>query len=108
MTQLQPLNLIDQALVALQSGDFVTARDRMSAYGNHHTRELKHYLIEGLAILAMADWTAARSLFQQATDVFPDQAQLWFNRGLAEENLNLPVEAEASYLKSLQLKQDQG
>src|SRR5580704_18188413 len=80
----------------------------MESYAAHHRREFQHYLIEGLATLALADWTAADDLFHKATADFPDHAQLWFNRGLSEENLGRLDAAAASYRRSLDLKPDQG
>lgn len=97
-----------EALNALRAADFLLARTKMREFAAHHSFEPQHYLIEGLATLAMSDWAAALVIFQKATDQFSDHAQFWFNRGLAEENLNLLEDAEASYQRSLAIKELQG
>lgn len=99
---------VTQALLALQKGNFSEARDHIRSHTSVHPPEAQHYLIEGLASLALADWPAAGDIFEKATDAFPNNAQFWFNRGLAEENLDKLTEAEASYQKSLSLKPEQG
>lgn len=101
-------DLVDQALLALKKGDFATARAKIHTFAIAHPREAQHFLIEGLAMLAMADWPEADKLFREATEAFPGNAQFWFNRALAEENLGKLVEAETSYQQSLKLKPDQG
>ena len=103
-----PHDLVAQALRSLRHGYFADARSYIQTYAADHKREAQHYLIEGLAMLATADWLAARDLFRQACADFPDQAQFWFNRGLAEENLEQLDEATASYQRSISLKPDYG
>ncbi len=71
-------------------------------------REEKHFLIEGLATLAQADWVDAAELFRNATEQFPSNPQLWFNRALADENLGYFDKSIESYQRSLTLKPEQG
>lgn len=103
-----PHDLVAQALRSLRHGYFADARSYIQTYAADHKREEQHYLIEGLAMLATADWLAARDLFLQACTDFPDHAQFWFNRGLAEENLDQLNEAIASYQRCLTLKPELG
>lgn len=101
-------DLVTLALIALQNGKFADAREHIQIYADGNKREPQHYLIEGLASLALADWHAAGQVFQNATDEFPDNPQFWFNRGLAEENLGKLPDAETSFQRSLSLKPEQG
>jgi tetratricopeptide (TPR) repeat protein len=102
-----PGDPVTQALLALKKGDFAAARSLIRASAPR-PRDTRHFLIEGLATLAMADWPDADAVFRAATEAFPGNAQFWFNRGLAEENLGRPDDAEASYQRSLGLKPGQG
>ena len=99
---------VTEALDALRRGDFAAARSLIRDNITGQRREVQHYLIEGLASLAMADWSAARDVFRAACEAFPTHPPFWFNRALAEENLGLLDEAEASYHRTLDLKPDQG
>ena len=66
-------------------------------------------LIKGLSEIALKDWGAAAETFQgEAVEFFPHQPQLWFNLGVAQENLGLIEEAAESFEHSLDLKPDQG
>lgn len=106
---LEPPDFVTKSLLALRQGKFTEAREHIRTHkAPGQPREAQHYLIEGLASLALADWTAALEIFSAATEVFPDNPQFWFNRGLAEENLRQLAEAETSYQRSLSLKPDQG
>jgi len=90
-------DLVARALAALRQRDFATARDLIGIYASDNTLEIQHYLIKGLAEIAMKDWSAAAVTFHDATMAFPHQAQLWANRGLAEENLGQTDDAARSY-----------
>ncbi|MGB9151863.1 MAG: tetratricopeptide repeat protein [Alphaproteobacteria bacterium] len=77
---------IQKALEALKRKDFAAARDLM-AREKIAAFTLQHFLIKGLAELALEDWKAAQETFAAATARFPDHALFWLNRGIAEENL---------------------
>ncbi len=100
-------DLVARALTALRHKNYAAAREFITAYGENAPFELQHYLIEGLAELALEDWTAAQETFTEAIQDFPHQPQLWFNLGIAQENLGALDDAEDSYRHSLDLKSDQ-
>jgi Flp pilus assembly protein TadD len=100
-------DLVVQALTALRQKNFPAARDYVAAYANENPLEFQHYLIKGLAEIALADWQAASETFDEATRIFPHQSQLWLNLGVAYENLGLFDEAAESYEHSLDLKAEQ-
>jgi tetratricopeptide (TPR) repeat protein len=100
-------HLVAEALTALKNRDFRGARAHIAAYGRDHMFELRHYMIQGLAEMALADWQDAVITFTDAARQFPDQAQLWFNLGVAQENLRDYAGAAASYERSLARKADQ-
>lgn len=79
---------LQDAINALKRKDFVSARE-IIASENAATYGLQHYLILGLAELALQDWQAALKTFAEATKRFPNHAPFWFNRAIAEENLKL-------------------
>jgi len=100
-------DLVVQALSALRQKNFTAARDCVAAYANDNPLEFQHYLIKGLAEIALGDWQAARDTFEEAVQNFPHQPQLWLNLGIAAENLDLADEAIESYEHSLDLKAEQ-
>ena len=51
---------------------------------------------------------AALATFEEAARLFPHQPQLWFNLGVAQENLGLVEDAVESFEHSLDLNPDQG
>ncbi|MDR3450554.1 MAG: tetratricopeptide repeat protein [Alphaproteobacteria bacterium] len=92
----------EKALEALKNRDFAAARELMrqeSAAGFGQ----QHFLIKGLAELAMKDWEAAWGTFTTATSRFPDYTLFWLNRGVAEENLGMVDAAIASHENCLKL-----
>jgi Flp pilus assembly protein TadD len=99
--------LVAQAIAALKKEDFVSAREFITKYARAHPLELQHYLIQGLAEMALADWNAALATFDLATGQFPREAQLWFNLGVTQENLGEIKNAVIAYEQSLELKPDQ-
>jgi Flp pilus assembly protein TadD len=101
-------DLVITALSALRKKEYAVARNAMATYAQSNTLEFQHYMIKGLAELALENWNDAYRTFSLATDMFPHQPQLWFNRGLAEENLGHLDDAIKSFQQSLDLKRDQG
>ncbi len=79
----------------------------MREFAADHVLELQHYLILGLSEIALQDYFAARDTFEDASQAFPHQAQIWFNLGIAQENIGALDEAAASYEKSLGLHAEQ-
>jgi Flp pilus assembly protein TadD len=102
-----PEQLVSEALAALKVRDFAKARACIVAYGRANMFELRHYLIQGLAEMALDDWKDAAATFGAAAARFPDQPQLWFNLGVAQENLRDFPGAASSYEHSLIYKPDQ-
>ncbi len=100
-------DLVVTALNALRNRDFVAARNSISAFAEDNPLELQHYLIRGLSDIALKDWEAASDTFHEATVTFPHQPQLWYNLGIAQENLGLLDDATASYEYSLDLNPEQ-
>jgi len=101
MTRDEATAAIDAAIAALKRKDYVAARQAIKNYAAKHALDSRHYLIKGLAELALEEWGEAAKTFAAATQTFPQQAQLWFNLGVAQENLGLLDVATASYEASL-------
>ncbi|HEU0117076.1 MAG TPA: tetratricopeptide repeat protein [Alphaproteobacteria bacterium] len=101
-------DLVAQALAALRQKDFAGARAAMTAFATENQLEFQHYLIKGLAEIALQDWMAARDTFTEASEIFPHQPQVWLNLGVAEENLGDLDDAAESLEQSLDLKAEQG
>ncbi|MDP9128148.1 MAG: tetratricopeptide repeat protein [Pseudomonadota bacterium] len=101
-------DLVARALTALRNRDFMAARNSIAAYARDNQLEFQHYLIMGLSDLALEDWQAAAATFEEAAALFPHQPQLWFNLGVAQENLGRFAEAIESFEHSLDLKAEQG
>lgn len=99
---------VARALSSLRNRDFIGARNAIMAFADTNTLEFQHYLIRGLSDLALLDWPAALATFEEAVELFPHQPQLWFNLGVAQENLGLLGDAAESYEHSLDLKPNQG
>ncbi|MDE1901230.1 MAG: tetratricopeptide repeat protein [Alphaproteobacteria bacterium] len=97
---------VTAAFEALKRKDFAAARDAMAGE-DMGGFAVPHFLIKGLAELALSDWAAARATFAAATAVFPDEALLWLNRGIAEENMGLTDAAIASQQKCVGIDPDQ-
>jgi Flp pilus assembly protein TadD len=97
-----------KALDALRRKDFATARDHIAAYAHDNALEFQHYLIKGLAELALLEYQSAHDTFAEASYFFPHQAQIWFNLGVAQENLGLIDEAADSFEHSLAINPNQG
>jgi Flp pilus assembly protein TadD len=96
--------LVAKALAALREEDFVAARDFMADFGRLNSLEFQHYLIRGLAETALKDWPSARETFLAAAKSYPDKSQLWFNLGIAQENLGQLAEAATSFEHSLAMQ----
>jgi hypothetical protein len=77
-------DLVANALAALRQRDFPRAREFISLYGQENAFELQHYLIKGLAELALENWQAAFDTFSEASELFPHQPQIWLNLGIAQ------------------------
>src|ERR1700722_17583773 len=99
-------DLVSQALAALRQKDFAAVRDCMRSYAADHNMELQHYLIKGLAELALQDWNEAKATFEEATELFPYQPQVWLNLGTALENCSEFDRAAEAYEHCLELKAD--
>lgn len=97
---------VTQALDALKNDRFSEALEHMQAYGRKNTYELRHFLIRGLAELALKNWPSAAATFSEAVEKYPNQPQLWFNLGVAEENLKQFPQAAQSLERCLRLKSD--
>ena len=97
---------IAQALAALRQKDFVAARDFVRGYAQEHPLEFRHYLIKGLAELALKEWSAAASTFDETVRNFPHQSQAWFNLGTALENMGEIDRAIDAYEQCLARKPD--
>lgn len=97
-------DLVAKALTALRQKDFLTAQGAIALYAQENSLELQHFLIKGLAELALKNWAAAENTFTEATQAFPHQAQLWFNLGVAQENLRKVDEAAESLEHCLELQ----
>ncbi len=93
---------VSEALNAIKRKDFAAARDLM-AREDISTFTVQHFLIKGLAEMALEDWPGVWATFKEATRRFPDYALFWFNRGLAEENLKLIDDAIISQERCLAL-----
>ncbi|MDR3425420.1 MAG: tetratricopeptide repeat protein [Alphaproteobacteria bacterium] len=91
-----------KAVEALKRRDFPAARD-IIARASAATYGVNHFLVRGLAELALKEWDAALATFAAATKRFPDNALFWLNRGIAEENLFLLEAAIASQERCLTL-----
>ena len=100
-------NYVVQAIAALQSGNFIAARDFMRNRRSSSI-EVRDYLIRGLAELSLKDWLAAKATFAEACQHFPNEAQLLFNLGTAQENLGDLRNAVTSFERSLRARPDQG
>lgn len=99
--------LISRALAALKQQNFAEARDCVAAFGRKHPLELQHYLIAGLAEMALGEWGPASLTFAAALEKHPKEAQLWANLGLAQENLGDYRHAASCYEQSLALQPGQ-
>lgn len=100
-------DLVSVALDALRRKDFETARASMRAFADKNALEFQHFLILGLSEIALKDYISACDTFYDAAQAFPHQAQIWFNLGVAQENIGALDEAAASYEKSLALNSSQ-
>lgn len=98
---------LPSALEALKRKDFAAARDAL-AREDAAAFTIQHFLIKGLAELALQDWSAARETLADATLRFPDHALFWLNRGIAEENLGFIEAATESQQRCLALNPAQG
>jgi Flp pilus assembly protein TadD len=99
--------LLKKAIKALKEKDFVSARD-LIARERTTSYNTTHFLIKGLAELALEDWSGATLTFATATERFPNHGSFWLNRGIAEENLGLYDAAIISQEKCLELNPRQG
>ena len=97
-------NIVPLALEALKQNNFAEARRQIVLFGARNSMLPVHYLIKGLAEVALLDWAAAAQTFGQATKAFDDQPQLWFNLGVAQEKLGQTTAAIQSYEASIALK----
>ena len=97
---------VKAALEALKNQDFAQARG-LIALEKPDSYQIQHFLIKGLAELALKDWDGALPTFTEATKRFPSDALLWLNRGIAEENLLLIDAAIFSQEKCLALNPSQ-
>jgi tetratricopeptide (TPR) repeat protein len=93
---------LQSALDALKNKDFTAARDLIARI-DAATYGEPHFLIKGLAELALQDWDAANATFAAATERFPDHAAFWLNRGITQENLGQTDAAIASEERCLAL-----
>lgn len=101
-------DLVARALHFLRNRDFAAARNSIKAFAEENTLELQHYLLKGICDLALQDWSEAQLTFSDAARFFPHQPQIWFNLGIAQENLGLIDDAVESFEHSLDLNPDQG
>ena len=101
-------DLVGKALAALRQKDFATAHLAVTEYASYNTLEFQHYLIKGLAEMALLNWELALETFKDATELFPHQPQLWFNLGVVQENLGSLQEAAQSLEFSINIKAEQG
>lgn len=98
---------IAEAIEALKRKDFRAARAAI-AREDVAVFTFQHFLIKGLAELAEEDWAPAQATFTLATERFPNDALLWLNRGIAEENNGEINMAVASQQRCLALNPEQG
>jgi Flp pilus assembly protein TadD len=95
------------ALNALRAKNYLRARECIALYAKNNKLDLQHYLIKGLAELALCEWQEAADTFSLAVEIYPHQAQLWANLGLAQENLGQLAEAAENLQRGLELNPQQ-